>query len=314
MRIYPIFLVVCLAIFSGAALAQDEAFEITGAEVAAQPDGVAWDAAPDPDGSTFYFTTNRGVFSVPAGGGDVETISESMVAPLGIAVSTDGLTIYVTDPWSAGPAGNGIFAIPAEGGDPVIVEGTYGTSPRGLTVINENGADYLYFTGINPADGQPAIFKNLASGGMEAINISSGAPLVDPSGITVTQDSVIYVLDRLAAGNGLGSVFRINGTEFEAIATEIRTGAQLAGIALTQNEGALLVSQLDPVAGTAQVLLVNLENMETNIVDVVINVNTSAGGLHRAHNADIFAWADSGGTIGRGQIYRVTGSAQPSGF
>jgi DNA-binding beta-propeller fold protein YncE len=305
-----IIFVVGLAIFSGAALAED--FEITGADVATRTEGIPWDAAPDPDGNIFYFTTSSGVFSVPAAGGEIATLAQGMVAPFGIGVSTDGQTIYVADPWSAGPAGNGIFAIPAAGGDPAIVEGTFGTSPRALDVANENGADFLYFSGVNPADGAPAVFKILASGGFNSIAIFSGAPLVDPSGIAVTQTSEIFVIDRLAAGNGLGSVFHINGPDIETVATDIRTGAQLAGVALTQDESTLLVSQLDPDAGTAQVLLVNLESMTTNIVDAVINVNTSAGGLHRAHNVDTFAWIDSGGGSEGGQVYRVRG--QPTGF
>jgi len=294
----------------GTVMAQDGSFAITGADVATQIDDIPWDAAPNPDGTIFYFTTSSGVFSVPAGGGEVETLSQTMVSPFGIAVSTDGETIYVADPWAAGPAGNAIYAIPAAGGDPVAVGGTSGTSPRGLDVVNENGADFIYYTGVDPSNGQPAVLKVLAEGGWNSVAIVSGAPLVDPSGIAVTNHSAIYVLDRLASGGGLGSVFHIDGPVFEPVATGIRTGAQLAGIALSQAEDRLLVSQLDADAGTAQVLLINLINMDTSIVEAVINVNTSAGGLHRAYNADIFAWLDSGGDDGRGQVYRITTRGQ----
>lgn len=261
-----------------------------------------WDAIPSPDGSTFYFTasgpTGSGVFSVPAAGGDAKAIAvgDPFVAPLGIGLSTDGAHIYVADPWSAGASGNAIFVLPVAGGTPMVVAGTQGASPHGLAIVNQDGADQIYFTGINPQTSHPAILKISAAGDESATVILEGGALIDPSGLVVTKDGTIYVIDRLASGNGLGTVFEIKGTTITPLVEKVRTGAQYAGVALTLNEGVLLVSSLDPAQSTAQVILVNLATHETGIVNKVISANHAAGGVHRALNVDRFAWADS--TIG----------------
>lgn len=285
------------------ALAQGVAFaEVTAAHT-------PWDAAPSPDGKLIYFTAigadgAAGVFAIPDSGGEVRTLAAGapFAMPLGIAVSSDGGTLYVTDPWAAGQHGNAVFAVGADGAVERIA-GTEGTAPQGIEVVNRNGSDVLYFTGINPADGQPAVYS-IEEGA--ATLLAQGAPLVAPSGITAGADGAVYVLDRLASGGGLGSVLRIRDGVVETIASGVHTGAQLAGMALTLDESLLLVSSLDGGTGTSQVLVVNLATLETSTINDVIGVNTAAGGLHRAHDANIFAWIDNtGGSEGRGRIYCV---------
>lgn len=261
-----------------------------------------WDAVPSPDGSIIYFTAVGddglpGVFSVPGTGGEVSKLTEGkpFVLPLGIAISTDGQTLYITDPLAAGSDGNAIFAMPASGGtQAIVVPGTQFTMPQGVEVVSRDGVDQLYFSGIDPNDGQPAIYTIAASGG-EATILAKGSPLSAPSGITIAKNGMVYVLDRLASGNGLGSVLGIQGNTVEVIAGDVRTGGQIAGLTLTLDESLLLVSSLDGAQGTAQVLVIDLATKQTSIVNDVIGENTAAGGLHRAHNVNLFAWADSGG-------------------
>ena len=75
------------------------------------------------------------------------------------------------------------------------------TAPRGLTLIRENNADMIYFTGAAPADGQPAVMKVPASGG-ELTVLEKGGQLVTPVGIAVNGAGVVYVADA-------GAVFRV---------------------------------------------------------------------------------------------------------
>jgi hypothetical protein len=271
-----------------------------------------WDAVPGPDGTTIYFTGigtdgQPDVFSISAGGGEVTPLAADapLVMPLGIATSTDGQTLYVTDPWAAGSLGNAILALPSSGdGEATVVSGTQGTIPQGIELVSHDGADQIYFTGIDPTDGQPAVYSIPAAGGTVTL-IAKGKPLVAPSGISVAKDGTVYVLDRLASGNGLGSVVRINSSGVNTIAENVRTGGQIAGLTLTMDEALLLVSSLDSTAGTAQVLVVDLATMQSSIINNVINANTGAGGLHRAHNVNEFAWADlTAGTAGT--VYKVT--------
>lgn len=260
-----------------------------------------WDAAPSPDGSTIYYTAIQegdlpGVFSVPAAGGESRLLAsgDPFVLPLALDVSSDGQTVYVADPLTAGAAGNAIYAVPTDGeGDASLVVGTHNTAPQAVTVVSEGGADQLYYSGLNPANGQPTIYKIAAAGAGDATIVAEGAPFVAPSGIAVAKDGTLYVLDRLGMGSGTGAVWRISGAHTEQIATNVRIGGQAAGIALTLDETLLFVSSLDNDAGTAQVLAINLATMDQLIVNDVIGANLAAGGLHRAHDVDTFAWADS---------------------
>lgn len=266
-----------------------------------------WDAVPSPDGSTIYYTSFGkdgvpAVFSVPAAGGDptVLTSGAPFVTPLGLDVSSDGKTLYVADPWTAGADGNAIFAVPTTGnGAPTVVAGTQGTAPQGVTIVG----DQLYYSGINPANaGQAAIYKIAIGGAGDATIVAQGTRLIAPSGLAVAKDGTVYVLDRLASGNGLGAVLRVQNGTVDSIASDVRIGGQMAGIALTLDESTLLVSSLDKTAGTAQVLTINLSNMQTGIINDVIKASTAAGGLHRAHDVNIFAWADVSRS---GRVYRV---------
>lgn len=267
---------------------------------------IPWDATPDPDGNIVYFTATgelgSGVFRVAAAGGETSAVAagDPFVSPLGLAMSLDGERVYVADA-KAGSSGQ-IFVVTAAGGEVTPLAGTEGSTPRAVEVASENSSDVLYFSGVDPADGQPAVMRIGASGG-ELELIAKGAPLVEPGGIAITADGIVYVADRLASGNGLGSVFRIEGGNIETIAENFRAGTPVVGATLTLDEGALLVSALAPHRDRAQVLLIVLSTLERAIVNKGIFANAGSGGVHRAHNANLFAWADSSrgkrGSVGR---------------
>src|SRR5437660_967595 len=81
-------------------------------------------AASTSEGSVAYFTgvgpNGPGVFSAPSSGGSVQEIASGAAfgAPFGIALSTDGKTLFVADPGASGTTldGGRILAVDAEQG------------------------------------------------------------------------------------------------------------------------------------------------------------------------------------------------------
>ena len=262
------------------------------------------DSIPNPNASVIYFTAKmpegNGVLQVPASGGEAKKLvaGSPFVAPRGIEMSGDGKQIFVAD-----PEANAIFVTAVSDGTTAALRGTNGTTPRGLAVIQENGTETLYFTGNAPNDGQPALFKIPTMGADIATIVAKGAPLVMPDGLAVTQAGTVYVSDLAAAGNSLGSVFRLNGTTLTKISDNLKLGNP-AGIALTLDDSVLLVSSLNREKGSDQVLLIALASQQTGIVTQVVEANHAAGGVHRARNVNVFSWIDSEGG-GQGIVYRI---------
>ena len=259
---------------------------------------MAWDATPDPDGKTIYFVANseqgNGLFSVPAQGGDevAVAIGAPFVEPMGVAVSSDGATIYVADAMATVDGATGaIFAVPAAGGSATPLAGTIGSAVRGLEVKNVEGSDVVYFTGVDASDGQAAVMRVAAAGGEVSI-LAKGAPLVMPMGVAIADSGTVYVADRNGSGEGWGSVFRIADGKVEQIAEYFRTGP-VVGAALTLDQSLLLVSALDASHDSAQVLVISLATGDKLIANKGISQNRGSGGVHRAHNRNFFAWADS---------------------
>lgn len=287
------------------------------------------DATPDPDGNQFYFTAmssqGAGVFSVPAAGGAVVTLTVGapLVAPVGLVVSTDGQHIYIADTnatlattqalTASAPLTNtgALFSLPSSGGRPTLLAGTEHTAPRGLTLVKENTVDVIYFTGVAPEDGQPAVLKIPASGGTLTI-FEKGGELVAPTGIAVSKNGSVYIADQAASGDGLGSLFRFKPHEHQArsshreiLADHVRMGNP-AGITLTFDESLLLVSTLETSARTSQVLVINTTTHDQGLVNKIVGVNTASGGLHRAHNNNVMVWCGvTAGTGGQGIVYRI---------
>jgi DNA-binding beta-propeller fold protein YncE len=281
---------------------------ISGVELVGKPElfDTPFDAAPDPQGKTVYFTATgpegAGVFHVPFAGGPSEKLATGapFVQPRGIAVGTDGAHVYVADPQAGG-----VFAVPTAGGAPAAIAGTAGTAPRGVEIASEGGRDVLYFSGTDGSK-EPAVFKVDPAGADAASVVTRGAPLVEPVGIAVAKDGTLYVADRQAGGNGMGGVFRVAGGKVELIAGSFRPGGPVVGAALTQDEKALLVSALDTARDSAQVLLIELGSLKQAIVNKVIEANTGSGGIHRAYEGGVFAWADSGSPRSpKGGVYAI---------
>jgi DNA-binding beta-propeller fold protein YncE len=258
-----------------------------------------FDSVLSPDAQVVYFTANGtsgpAVYKVAASGGAVTTVASGapFSAPWGLSISTDGQSLYVADLGGENTGdGNAVFALPVSGGTPVRMEMTVGTRPNVPEVVSEQGVDMLYYSGFDPSDQQPAIFKLNPAQSEAATVVFKGAPLAWPSGIAVTKAGVVYVMDLAASGNDLGAVYRVQNGKAETLVDQIRTSGRIAGAALTLDESILLVSNLHKEQGTAQVLAVTLSTGAVSVINKGIATNTGAGGVHRAHRVNRFSWAD----------------------
>lgn len=271
------------------------------------------DTVPSADGSTFYFTAmgdaGMGVFRVAAAGGAAQAVAAGapFVGPFGVGISSDDKTLFVadvtagldpSDPTGAGAAGQ-IFTVATGGGAPSPLAGTAGTRPRALDVVSQGGADVIYYSGV--LNGQPGVLKISAGGGSPAA-VATGAPFTDPSGVAVAKNGDVYVVNTAGDSSTSASIIKISG----GAASELLGGVQVgypAGLALSRDENTLLISGQDGSRSVVHTLDIASKTLATQSMG--LEGSADSGGLHRARNADIFAWA--GVTVGdRGTVFHVT--------
>lgn len=275
---------------------------LTGSSTLSDPS----DAAPDASGTNAYYLASSGargpgVFRVAmSGGASTEVfVGAPLVAPRGIAVSSDASRVVVAD--SRAAMGGGVYVIPTTGGAPSLLDGTAGTAPQGVEVARVNGADMVFFTGTTLDTRRPAVFQVPLAGGAATV-LAQGAPLVSPSALAIASNGTVFVSDRGASGTG--SVYRLSNGTASAVINNVRMGNP-AGLALTPDDKILAVSSVS-ASGSAQVFFVELATGITGTFDQVIRANAGSGGLHRAHggSSNLLAWC--GVTVGNtGTVYRI---------
>jgi len=278
---------------------------------AAVKDMVPFDATPDPAADNVYAVgldkDGNAVINQAKMDGSAPSkalwTGTPLVSPLNIATSTDGKTLFITDPGAEDPSGNPgrLFSIPAGGGAIAIVTNADGYRPRGLEIISEEGKDVIYFAGSD-STGAGGIFKVPADDSGPVVAITTGAPLNDPSGVAVTAKGDVYACDTVQANDGLGIVVSVKSGVVATIATGVRAGFP-CGVALTEGDDSLLISALDPIKKTDVVLTIDLATSATTSFSDGIDTYQESAGLHRAKlGGNTFAWADSqanGGTVFR---------------
>jgi hypothetical protein len=260
-----------------------------------------FDATPSPDGKTIYFAalvgTDPAILSAPATGGGTATqltVGAPLISPFGIAIDSTGANLFIADAYGTSDPtddSGSIFVLPVGGGTPTVLAGTGGYSPRGVTVVHSNSGDTLFFSGTDPANAKAGVFSIPAAGGTATV-LAEGAPFVDPSGLSVTAAGVAFIVDTVATVQGTASVLQVSNGQVTPLAQDIRIGYP-GGIALSQDESAVLVSGFDPVLRTDVVLRIVVATGATSSLSSGIDTFQESAGLHRAQNAEVYAWADS---------------------
>lgn len=268
------------------------------------------DATPSPDGKDIYFIAFSSrldedgiraervpaIYKVSAAGGAAPAKlfeGAPLMSPFGITISDDGKTLFIADSSADGGGESDrsdgrVFSMSADGGTPSALAGTENITPAGVEAAGAS----LYVTGRK--DGQPGLFKTGIGGGAVTA-VVAGAPFMDPGGVAVGRDGVAYVVDTGSAvsGQALASVVRVTPDgKTEIILDGISVGHP-AGIALVQDESAILVSGLDNAQGTDRVFRIELGSRSVRQLQGTIGDFYESAGLHRARFADVFAWADS---------------------
>ncbi len=262
-----------------------------------------FDAAPSPDGNTIYFTgvdpaAGAALFKVPAAGGTPSVLASgcanaacdsSIGSPLGIAVSSDGSKVFAADPaYVGGSSDTGyIFSVPTGGGAQTLLAETGGYNARFVTVSKVGGSDNLYFIGDDKTDGAAGIFKDVS--GTVSTVIKGG----DPQAATVAGNGTVYFIDKD------GSVQKVAGGGSTASALG-GAAANLAvsypvGMALSGDERFLLVPVVDPATSTQSIARIDVNTGASTLMALGLPAtNTEGGGFHKAANADVFSFVDSG--------------------
>ena len=260
------------------------------------------DAAPSPDGSTIYYLTtgDRGpaLLEVAAEANSPSTTLAEGAAP-GEAHRRRRRhrrceRLHRRPAGSPGQRRRSIRRIlvaPTSGAaDTHPASGTEGRAPKGLDVVSDGGADVVYFTGTDPANGNLGLFRVPAAGGA-VTTVAAGAPFVSPDSVVVSARGVGYVTDQ-GSGTGKGQVIRVSEGAVTPVLSDLRLGTP-AGVTLAPGDGTLLVSSIDASTSSDQVLFLHLASGTTAAAAKVVGANKdSSGGLHRAHASPVLAWAD----------------------
>ncbi|HEX4621137.1 MAG TPA: hypothetical protein VH208_06185 [Myxococcaceae bacterium] len=260
-----------------------------------------FDATPSPDGKTIYFAalvgTDPAILSAPATGGGTATqlaLGAPLISPFGIAIDSAGAKLFIADAYGTSDPtddSGSILVVPVAGGAPSVLAGTVGYSPRGVTLVSSSSGDTVFFTGTDPVTSKAGVFSIPAAGGT-AVTLAEGSPFVDPSGVAVTAAGMAFVVDTVATSQGTASVLQVSHGQVSALAQDLRVGYP-GGIALSQDESAVLVSGLDPILRTDVVLRIAVAGGATTSLSHGIDTFQESAGLHRAQNAEVYAWADS---------------------
>jgi len=265
------------------------------------------DAAASDDGRDFFFVASDaeggapGLYHVAAQGGSARRVwrGAPLAEPRGLVVrgSAAGgdLAVWVADT----EAGVLAFAAPDTAAAPIVVPGTAALAPSAL---DHDGAA-LVVVGV---DGDAPAIVRLADGVAPEV-LARGAPLVAPGGVAVAPDGVIFVADAAAGEGGRGALLRLQGGAAEVSLGGLTLGDP-PGVAVTRDGGTVLLSALGAATGTSQVVFFARDSGDAFAVDVVIGDNETSGGLHRAADDDLFAWAGVGKGQDRGAVYRVVGA------
>jgi sugar lactone lactonase YvrE len=221
------------------------------------------------------------------------------VAPFGIAVSSDGNTLYVADTGAnAGATPNdsgGLYSLATTAATPTLIPGSTGVYPRGITVEKSGSADTLFFTGS--LSGTATVFSTPTAGGTPT-KVASGA--VDPSGIAADSSGNLYVVDTTGGPGGIASVLKVAmGASTTSVLLAGTYVGYPAGIAV-DSAGNVILSGLTAPYGNDVLSSISSAGAATPFLTDATSLTalgklTGAAGLHKASAANVYAFVDSAG-------------------
>lgn len=260
------------------------------------------DATPSPDAKkVYYLAFNRseagedsaGVFAVAAdGGGRVEpqvlVKGAPLLAPVGITSSLDGKQLFIADSAAGAENAGALFSLSSDGGSLSMLSGTENFRPGGVTVAKRDGVEQVFFTGRDPASGEAGLFSTSVGGGLPKA-VATGGLFAQPGGVIVAANGDAYVAD---SGDQSARVVRVHDGKMEVFVENIGVGFP-AGVTLTHDDSTLIVSGLDPVTKHDVVYFVDVARKKLSKLTETVGAFSESAGLHRAHDVNVFAWADS---------------------
>ena len=270
-----------------------------------------FDAAPSPDGKTIYFTgvTPGGIsaaadvpalFKVAASGGTTTVLATggSIGAPFGVAVSSDSNTIFVADPAFTTTTDKGaIFSVSSSGGTPTELSETADYSPFSIALAKVGTSDTIVFVGTDKTTGMTGVFKDV---GGTVSTVIEGPTAANPGAVAIYTDGTIYftaetgVIYSVAAG-------ATTATAVNTAATSLSLSFP-AGLAVSQDGKFLLVPNTDPATHGEGIARIAIAGGAVTQLALSLSANTEAGGLHRAADADVYSFVDTGAQ-GTGAVY-----------
>lgn len=271
------------------------------------------DATPSPDGSRVYFTALQrdaegddvpAIFTTGAGGGEIEVLAsgDPLEAPVSISISLDGQTLFIADTAaSTRGSGGALLSLPVQGGMPAIVSGTEGYVPSGIVVARVGKTEQLYFAGRDPG-GRGGVFR-VGAGGGAVEPLAASSEFVAPSAVTVDNEGTAYVVDALGDVER-ASLLRVRDGNVATLLDGFAVGFP-AGVALDMSGSKVFVSGLDPKSGHDAVYVVEVDSGKVSVLSKPFAGFTESAGLHRAHDSNVFAWADSEAN-GSGTVYTLS--------
>jgi sugar lactone lactonase YvrE len=273
-----------------------------------------FDATLSPDGTIVYFaglTPGAGgdlepaIFSTPADGGTPTLLAsgDPLAGPMNLDINFAGDTLFVADSAALEDDDTGevgaILTVATAGGSAAALSGTEGYGPNGVVIQKVDDTEWIYFTGTDPTSGTPGLFRVGLSGGTPEA-LLTGSPLSDPGGVATATDGIVYVVDS-SPEEAFARVIKVEGGNASVLLSDIGVGFP-AGIALLPDDSAVLVSGINPLTQTDIVYILNLATGEVSTLEDPVSAFEESAGLHRAHDANAFAWADSEAN-GTGTVY-----------
>lgn len=143
-----------------------------GVEVRAAADGLdaPLDAVPDAAGRTIYFLTHKAgglALLKVEDGAPVEIAAGLGMAARSLALAGDGSALAVAD--------GGLERVATADGARSRLAEAEDFDVRGVDVVRYGGVDTIYFTGVDPMDGEVGVFRApLAGGAVEVVSKGFG--------------------------------------------------------------------------------------------------------------------------------------------